>query len=276
MLETVEVRNTAGTLLTLSLTDIDVGYMVEDIKGLDPVKAVLVSSSFAGMDGTQYKSSRREERNLLIKLALEPDFVIGNTVEELRHHLYNFFMTKAEVKLKFIMSSGLEVDIDGRVESCEAPPFSQEPEVDVSIICFEPDFVDRRPPGQIVTGNTVSTTDETLVDYEGTVETGIDFVLNVNRTVNEFTIYHRRPDGSVGTLNFAANLLNGDVLNISTVSGNKIITLNRGGTITSLLYGMSPQSDWIELQKGHNYIRVYAVGAPIPFVFGYFNRYGAL
>ncbi len=54
MLIKVEARTSSGALLILPLDDVSSGYVVEEIEGLDPVKATLVSSSFAQADGEQY------------------------------------------------------------------------------------------------------------------------------------------------------------------------------------------------------------------------------
>lgn len=273
MLTKVEVRTSQGNLLNLPLDDVSAGLVVENIEGLDPVKATIVSSSFARLDGTQYQSSRREARNVKFRLGLEPDY-ITDSVSDLRSRLYGFFMPKSEVSLRFIMSSGLSVDIPGRVESFETPLFTKEPAVDISIVCFDPDFVDPT----LVTMSDFSTALETeiLVPYSGTVETGVVFSLLVDRVVSEFTIYHRPPDDTFRTLDFSTPLSAGDVLTISTVSGAKGATLTRAATDSSVLYGISPQSNWIELMPGDNYIRVYAAGAAIPFTIDYTTKYGGL
>lgn len=272
MLVKVEVRTRQGNLLSLPLEDISDGIIVGDIEGLDPVKATLVSSSFAGLDGQQYQSSRRDLRNIRIKLDLDPDPT--DTVRDLRNRLYGFFMPKSEVDLRFYMEDGLTVNISGRVESFEAQLFTAEPAADISIICFDPDFQGLAPV--VISGNTVSTNAEFLINYEGTVETGIEFTLLPNRTLTEFAIYHRAPDDTMRILEFAAPLAVGDMLNISTVSGSKGATLLRTGTSTSVLYGISPQSNWTELASGPNYFTVYAVGAAIPFQIKYVNKYGGL
>ena len=273
MINSVEVRNAAGTLLTLSLEDPSNGYEVRDIGGLDQVKATLVSSSFAGVDGSQYQSSRREERNITIKLGFDPDYVLSS-VRSLRNNLYNWFTTKQEVHLKFFVDDDLEVNISGRVETCETPLFSDSPEVNISILCFDPDFVDEE---EIVEeGFTVSTTDEFFINYEGTVETGMVFVLELDRDVSDFVIYHTPPDGSTRIFTFEAALLDGDILTINSNRGNKGIILNRGGTLSNLLYGRTPSSAWIELQHGFNNFRVYTTGAAVPFTMTYTNRYGGL
>lgn len=273
MLSKVEVRGAQGNLLTLLLEDVVEGLLVEEIEGLDPVKATIVSSSFATMDGAQYQSSRREARNIKIKLGLEPDPTV-DTVRTLRKRVYDFFMPKAPVDLRFFMEDGLTVDIAGRVESCDTPMFAEEPTVDISIINFDPDFLKLTPT--VLTGSTTATTTETLVAYDGTVETGIEFVLSVDRTIGEFTIYHRLPNDEVRSLDFSAALVSGDVLKISTVTGNKGATLTRSSVTSPIMYGISPQSNWTELASGDNHIRVYAEGAAIPYTIQYVTRYGGL
>lgn len=269
----VEARNVQGSLLSLPFEDISGGYLVADVDGIGPVKATIVSSGYAGQDGTQYQHSRRDDRNILIRVELHPDFVT-NSVQSLRRRLYDYFMTKSEVFLRLYDTDGPTVDISGRVEDCKPAIFTQTPAVDISIICFDPDF--KELESIQVNGMSTATEDEMLIEYSGTVETGIEFVMNVDRALTDFTIYHRPPDGTLKTLDFAHPLLAGDILTINTVSGNKRVTLTRSGSDSSLLRGMSPQSNWIELSKGDNYIRVYAEGAGIPFSISYLTRHGGL
>ena len=271
MLTLVEIRNAAGLMLSLPLDNSDNGFWIKDFDGLDPVKATIVSSSFAGMDGQQYQSSRRESRNLLLKLGLEPN---EGTVQDLRKRLYSFLMPKSPVSLRYYMADTLTVDIDGRVESLEADRFTKEPEADISIMCFDPDFYALEPTE--ITGMYTSDVDPTLVTYTGTVETGVLLTVNVNRSVDAFTVYHLPPNDELQILEFAAALVAGDVIEINTVAGNKYARLTREGTTSSILYAVSPQSKWIELQTGVNELRVEAEGDAIPLTFEYLNKYGAL
>lgn len=274
MLTLVEVRNIAGTLLSLQLDDVSDGFVVQNIRGLDPVKATLISSDYAQQDGAQYHSARRDMRNIVITMGLEPQNPFTATVKSLRTQLYSFFMPKSLVELRFIDSGGLTVTISGRVESFETPLFAEESVVNISILCFDPDF--QELTSETVTGDTVSDTTETLVTYDGTVETGLIFVLNVDRTEDAFTIYHRAPSGVITSMDFAGSLLADDVLTINTITGTKGAVLTRTAVDSSVLYGVSAQSTWIELQPGENYIRVYATGDPIPWEITYTNRYGGL
>jgi|SRR5687767_4177299 len=273
MLNQIEVRNAAGTLQTFVLDDVADGYVLEGVDGLDPVKATIVTSDFATLDGVQYQSSKLQSRNLLVYLGLEPDY-ISTSVRDLRNGLYAWFMPKSAVNLRFFDTDGPTVSIDGRVESFEAPLFAKEPQAVISIICPDPDFVELTPVDG--SGNTVSDTTEFLIDYDGTVETGIKFTLNLNRSESDFVIYHRLPDNTIKSLEFTATLLDLDTLVIDTNVGQKGITLTRSGVQSSLLYGMSSQSSWFALQPGANYFRFYATGAAIPFTYQFTNRYGGL
>lgn len=274
MLTRVDVSTPQGDLLSFQLDDDTSGYLIQEIEGLDPVKATLTSSSFAGMDGAQYQSARLETRNIIISVSLDPN-PLTDTVRGLRNRLYAFFMPKAKVDLTFHDDEGPTVSISGVVEDSPSPLFTQNPTMKISIICFKPDFLGT-VLGYIGDGMTTSGDVGRIVSYPGTSKTGTVIKLNVDRTLNDFTIYHQPPNDDLRQFDFSAPLVAGDVLTISSVTGDKGVTLNRSGTISSLLYGMSPQSRWIELMPGSNTITFYATGAGVPYTIDYVSRYGGL
>lgn len=278
MLVRVEVRTPQGTLLNLPLEDVSDGLFIEEIEGLEPVKATLVSSSFANVDGEQNHSSRREARDVKLKVGLETNYAT-NTVRSLRSLLYSYFMPKSTVFLRFVHDDDFAVDIVGTVETFETPIFTKEPQADISVRCFNPDFV--VPSPTVLELVTVDGTEENEgwldIDYDGTVETGIVLELSLNRVENLITVYNQSPSSGLRQLDFSAPLVVGDTLRLSTVSGAKGATLTRAGTITSVLYGVDPQSAWLTLEQGINRFRVYATGTPaIPYTLEYLTRYGGL
>lgn len=273
MLTKVEARNAAGTVLTLPFQDVSGGYILESIGGLDPVKATIVTASYATLDGTQYQSARRDNRNLILKLGFAPDWVM-TTPKALRDNLYKWFMTKQQVELRFYEDDGLIVSAMGRVEDMKSPRFVAEPDATISVICFKPDFIGMT--NELVSGNSVSTAAESTVNYIGTSETGFVFTLNVNRAISGFALYNRGIDNLQYEMDFAATLAAGDIITISTVSGNKYATLTRGGVVTSILYGVSPSSPWLVLSPGANQLRLLVSGAAIPYTIAYTDKYGGL
>lgn len=273
MLNKVEVTNAQGIMLPLSLVNPDLGFKVRDVEGLDPVKATIVSSSQALLDAKVYQSSQREERNIKIKMGVEPDWIL-TTVEDLREQLYDYFMPKAILYQKYYRDGKPPVDIVGYVESFDFPLFTADPVGTASIICLDSDFVD--PVPVVLPGSTVSTLVETPYTYAGNIETGFVFQLNVNRDLSGFTLYNTAADSVLKQLAFVYPLINGDVVRISTVPGDKYVRVTRGGVTSDILYAMSPTSNWLQFFKGVNKFRAYAEGASIPYTITYKTRYGGL
>lgn len=273
MLSKVNVTNSRGAVLTLNMEEDEGHYQVADIEGLDPVKATLVSSSYAGEDGEEFQSAKLPARNIKYKLDLEADFD-PKSYSDLRRDLYTYFMPKAKISQRFFLTSGLYVDIEGIVEGIAAPLFTDDPIANISVMCYKPDFID--PQMVTVEGLTVDDDTNTEIDYPGTVEAGTVLTVHVNRSVGEISIYNTDEGGNLFQLDFTYALLNGDSLVISSLRGNKGITLTRATVPSSVLYGRSPQSSWISLFEGLNQFRVYADGAPIPYTLEYVVRYGGL
>ncbi len=273
MLTKVEVDNLQGGTLSLPLQNPTSGFYVKEIEGLDPVKASIVTSSFAQLDGSQFQNSSRDNRNIILTIGIEP-YYGASTVRELRSALYAFFMPKTTVSLGFFEDGVHFVDIQGVVESCEAAIFSKDPEVVVSIVCFNPNFV--APDSVTVTGNTVSGDTEQTIAYEGTIETGFLFSIAVNRTISDFTIYNRRPSGEVRQFPFSASLIADDVVEISTQARQKSAVLTRASADSSILYAVDPHAIWLNLWPGDNFIRVLTSGAAIPWSIEYTPKYGGL
>lgn len=274
MITRVEVRNKQGALLNLQLDDDTDSFHVLDIDGLGPVKATLVSSSFAQLPGGQLNSKRREARNIKFQLGLNPDPAAPESYESLRFQLYEFFMSESDVSLRFFTDGGLTVDILGTVETCDPSIFDQEPAMQVSIMCYNPDLFDPTPVQ--LTGDTVSDSTTTPITYDGHIETGVVFVLNVDRTLTDFTLYYTLPSGEIRSMDFSGALESGDTLTISTVPRSKSVTLVRSGISSSMLWAISPQSTWMTLERGVNEFRAYATGAAIPYTLDYTKKYGAL
>lgn len=276
MLYKLEARNSRGAVLELVLEDISDGFVLEDVDGLDPVDSSISSSDFAQQDGAEFQSARRIPRHITLKVGLEPQDS-SQTVRGLRRSLYSFFMPKKGVSLRFFDQTGddeLVVDISGWIESFKSKLFSKEPSVDISITCLKPDLLEIEPVD--LSGETTDDATETLIDYEGSVDTGINFTLNVDRTISELTFYHRGPDDVIQSMEIAIPMESGDVFEVSTVPGNKYARLNHLGTLTYVAYAISPQSTWHMLSEGENYIRVYAEGDPIPYDISYITRHGGL
>lgn len=272
MLNRVDVLNRRGMTLSLPMMENTSGYQIADIEGLDPVKANLVSTSYAGQNGEQYQGSTRAARDLKFIIDLQPHG--SDNYFSLRKNLYTYFMPQSEVGMRFFLDSGLYVDLKGVVETHSSPQFAKDPVVQIGVRCFQPDFLD--PRVVILEGLTVDDSENTPIEYPGNLEASTIFRLFLNRPETDFAIYNTPEDGIVRQLNFSGTLLSGDELIISSVKNQKGIKLIRSGIESSYLRGRTPQSAWIELFEGINQFRVYASGDPIPYELEYVVRYGAI
>lgn len=280
LLKKLSVINWMDDLLELPLEDTSSGYIVKSVDGLGPVKATLASSNYANQDGAQFYSGRREVRNLIIRLGLTTD--TNTSIFELRSQLYRFLMPNTEALFKFSIQdhqegTDLDVQITGRVESLEPSIFAKEPTVDISVLCFDPDFTEE---------NNVafqSTTDFGWTDimYRGTVETGFRLVILPDRNIPYFSATLQHPNGDEMSLSFTRPIVSGNVVEVDSRRGSKGATLiTGGGHIESALYGISPSSSWLYLRPGMNQVRLdtdaesWAYGMPYNLL--YSRRYGGL
>lgn len=273
MLTQVDIMNPHGDTLSLQLLDTSNGFVVKEITGLDPVNATLTTSVMAQRDGAQAQNARRETRNITMKLGLAPDFVVS-TVDSLRQSLYGWFMPKLNIGMSFYKDGVLYATASGQVESFENALFSADPEIDISIICYDPDLY---APAAVTTSlATVSTTDTHTFAYEGTTETGVIFTLTIDRTVTDFTLYNTAPDNSVQAFIISGSFVAGDVVTINSIAGQKSVIMTRSGIDSSILYWMDTSSTWITLQKGNNLFRAFADGAALAYTFTYTPKYGGI
>lgn len=274
MLTQVDIVNTQNQVLSLPFSNISSGYFVKKIDGLDPVKADIIGSPFASLDGELYQRARREPRNILISLGVAPTYSL-NSVQSLRNSLYTFFMPKQRVFMKFYYDNVYSASIFGYIEVNDSPLFLKDPSVDISAICIDPDFL-KSGGVTTVSGNTVTGSSEQIVAYPGTVATGFLFTLNSNASLTGFTIYNRQPNNDVKLLTFEDGILSGDKIEISTEFRDKYALRTRSATINSVLYGVKPISKWFPLEPGNNNIRVQASATGVPFTIKYTTRYGGL
>lgn len=272
MLETIKATNELGQTATVSLLDQNGGFLVKNVDGLDPVDAILASSSFALLDGETEQSVRRGARDIIMTFGLLDGYT-SFSIKELRDQLYNFFMTKRKVVLTFT-EDGEDYLIGGTVEKCAPNRFSKDPEVVITVRCEKPDFLNPEPV--VLNGVTVNTNVTIPIWYAGTSPTGVDLTVNIDRSLTDITLYVTDGGGTTQSFLVSSQFQAGDVLEISTSQGEKQVVLVRSNTRTSLLYAVSPYAQWVQLKPGQNQIRVYALGNPMNWHMEYLERYGAL
>lgn len=278
MIKTVTVTNYLGDKMILDLFNPKrSGFAVKGITGLGPVKATVNTTEVPTDDGSLYNSARLNERNIVISLGF--DWI--PLIEDARHKTYQYFPLKKKLNLVFETDRRV-VQTDGYVESNDPDIFSSSEGCSISIICPDPGFYPyganaiTRTPFYVITPlfefpfENESLTAPTLefgniehnivrsIWYDGDEEVGIKLILQALGVVKNVTFRNveTRESMQLDTNRLAQltgqGIVSGDEITISTVRGEKGVTLLRNGQTTNVLNCINRGADWFKLSKGEN------------------------
>jgi hypothetical protein len=253
---------------------------VRNIDGLGPVKADILSTQFATGDGELFQGSSVGKRNIVMTLGFNPDWE-EQTMSSLRHQLYRYLLPKAWTKLRFFSDDMPTVDIEGYVESFEPNIFSQDPEVQVSIICPKPDFIE--VDAIVYTGLVDAGVSVLEFEYEGTVETG--FEVRIDQTpanvsyVGALQVLMQQEPSDPEIFISSSITVNGTYyFKLSTIRNAKRVSkvAIADGAVTNLLQYVDDDSVWPSIKPGTNLFSMVAAENDQAWTLAFFNRFGGL
>jgi hypothetical protein len=289
MIKSITITNYLGESIKIFLAqdNPDHGLLIKSIEGLGPAKANINTTNLATNDGSLYNSARLDSRNILIKFL----FGFAPTIEDSRQRTYRYFPIKKP--LEFLIETDNRIaKTSGYVESNEPDIFSKDESNSISIICPDPYFYSA---GENGTNTTIfygteplfefvfsnESLDESMIEfgaienetektvyYDGDAEIGIVITIHALGEARNITIYNTgtREVMRIDTTKIqeitGSGIIAGDDIIISTVRGEKTITLLRGGHYINILNALDKGSDWFTLTKGDN-------------VFAYVAEYGS-
>lgn len=272
MFYTLILENQSGVQLNLSTTANQ--YMTSKIDGLNPPAGTISTSTYAGMDGSYLNNAFIEKRNVVISFQMR-----GIDIEKRRHLLYRVVKPSRYIKV-FYKTAGIDVYTEGYVETCEISNFDALTSGQISIICPDPywystsavyayysqvtgafyfPFPESDAPFSL---GVYSTTDNITIQNDGD-ETGFTIQIEAlsSETVTEIaavtpTIYN----ADTGEyLQIKGDILKGDVITITTKTGNKTVSLTRNGVDSNIINRLVSGSTWLSLREGKNTFHVQAV-----------------
>lgn len=257
----------------------DDAIQVRNIEGLGPVKASITTTPFATGRGALYQGSTVDTRNIVLTLGLNPDFVTYPSMHELRRILYRYLLPEAWTKLRFYTNEIPPVEIEGYVESFEPNMFSEDPEVQVSIICPNPDFMD--PVPTVITGTVTEMADDGIeFEYIGSVPAGLELKVQPSDANPSFTGQIIVTMGPPPEKSFYVDPVTIDATNelrIATWPAKKVESVDGFGASTNLLADVSASSVWPIVRVGTNKI---VVNSDADFgqqwTMAFFSRFGGL
>lgn len=285
MLTKLDIQGPRTSVLSLPISGDEVpdsSLQILNIDGLGPVKADVNTMSFAEIDGAAYLGTPLVGgRNIVITFGLNPDWA-DQTVAGLRRMLYEYFMPKLPVTLAFESLHMPKCGISGTVESVEPNIFSKDPEVQVSVICPDPDLV------SVVATTTTgvvgfSGSDTQVIEYAGTVPSGILLKVRSSTARPTFagvlTVVNTQLVAQ--TFTATATINSTQRYELSSHRGSRYVRSvnNSSSAITNLLRTTPNTIVWPELIYGDNTIGVFAPSsgtAGQAWELSYFERFGGI
>lgn len=256
----------------LSLTD-NPNYSIAEIGGLGPVSADIHRSTIPDKDGSQFNSSRKNERNITIELY--PEY----PVDENRIALYSFFKTKEWIRFYF-KNRLRDVYCDGYIETVEDDLFKNRQSVMISIICPGAYFIGvddleqeegashkklkkkynlvefpASIPAEGIAFTEYLKYQKLLITNKGDVDSGLILKIIFQGKTKTITIANETTEQKM-VIDYEFRV--GDILTINTNQGEKDILLLRNGTESSLINYLSDDSEWLVAYSGENILSVSA------------------
>lgn len=243
MITAVGVRSTgvyAREFARLSLQGPSSGdpYFARAIVGLDADEIVPKFYGNARETGTKFYNFVPKERELVMRIVLNPNFENGETYAGVRDELYRLISSArgGNVELYFYEGAGVKSAITGQITKFEVPHFSKTPEVQITITCKDPFF---RGISTVELYNTDLGSGNFLNVYDSisTAPHGMTWTLTftANFTANLY-IRDAINEDWYFTVAYDAGrpIETGDVLTICSNPETKCVTLDKGGLGTTL------------------------------------------
>lgn len=227
--------------IDLPIVDLDptASYILKAADGLGPPS---VSPRIA-----QGRSNGKivADREIVIRVELQPDYTVGEKVSDLRDGLYGLLTpgVSDEVEVQLLDGATVVATVKGQAKNPEINPFSTAPEMQITISCYTPylsapaSTLVATPPNKLFP----------VVLNEGSAPAG--FTMEVNFIDTRGWWFFTRGDQK---MRFDYPFINGDILKFSTQYGNRYVRLERAGVTTNILKSLSFDSTWIQLHGGLN------------------------
>lgn len=275
MIRSITVTNHLDDSLKLDLArPEESGLIVCSVSGLGPVTAAINLTESATIDGASYNSSRLSSRNIVLQLK----YLFLGSIEDARQLSYKYFPIKKRIRLVIETDNRL-CETYGWVESNSPNIFSKMSTTQISIICPDPYFYSLETNRTVFSGvddafefpfsnesldddvivlGDMRTNTEQTVFYSGDAEVGFTMTAHMIGPVTNFAVYDSATRSSMKissarlTAITGADFKLGDDLVISTLKGNKSVSLFREGLYINLINCLDRNATWFTLSKGDN------------------------
>ena len=229
-------------------------YSVRTILGLDADEIISKYYGTGLVSGKKMYDMRLKPREVVVRIVLNPDVRIGETVGTVRDNLYKAISARrsGNVTLQFKSGATVIASLFGFITKFEVPYFTKLPEVQITVNCDDPTFRAINPV--VMEPEEMSALNPTFVpDSLSTAPHGFTFQVTMTGTLASFTIQDvpTTPDWT-WVVTPSGGFLSGDQLFFSSEFSNKYCYMIRGATTTHLMDKISLNSIWPTIFPGQN------------------------
>ena len=242
-------------------------FLLSDAEGLYESKNTVYLSENSMIDGATYQGSVAKYRDIELTLT-----DVGNYPEN-RDALNRLFKEKSKGTLIFWEADASPRKIDYYVEKCNSSGEDPFREHEISLICPDPFFYDldasseemaswvsaftfpfASPSTGFVFGYKDNSRIQTIQNDFAEDNIGITIVLSCLGAVTNPSITHIETNSSIhiGHSGKTFNMIAGDIVTITTATGNKHVTLTRDGVTSEINHYLTEDSVFIQLMRGSN------------------------
>lgn len=275
MIKSITATNFLGESLKIDLHRPEQsGLVISDITGLGAGDADVNISELATIDGGMFNSARLTSRNVVMSFLYYDD---GNA-DKHRQTTYKYFPLKKVVKLTIETDTRI-AELSGIVESNTHNIFSPTAGCTISIMCpdpymysvdttttslsgidpiFEFPFCDEIGDEDTLILSDIRIIKDRSVYYVGDADVGVTINIHALGDVRDLVIYDTNTrekiaidDAKLAALTGSSISARDDII-ISTVKGNKTVTLIRNGVSTNIINAIDRNMSWFQLTKGDN------------------------
>lgn len=220
-------------------------YILKASDGLGPPEIDVMLAETRNEESV-YQGSRTHGREPVIRIGLNPDHGVGQTASDLRSSMYGLLTPgpSGDIRLEVVDGETVVAQTHGHAKRLETVPFSETPEVQLTMACLEsylqdPNVLYLDPGGSQSAPEILNT---------GTAPTGFHMEVIFTANLSSWSLI----DVNGQKMEFDYDFLSGDKLAIDTRGGHRGIWLTRDDVTTSILYSLAPGSVWHRLHGGNN------------------------
>lgn len=242
-------------------------FFLAGVEGIYDAENIVYVSQNSMIDGAVYQGSVAKYRNIVLRLKDKDNY------PENRNLLNRLFKEKAKGTLVFQEADASPRKIDYYVESMESSEDYFPRVHEISLICPDPFFYDldasseemaswvsaftfpfASPSTGFIFGYKDNSRIQTIQNDIAEDNIGITVIMSCMGGVTNPSITHIETNDSIhiGHESKPFEMITGDIVTITTATGNKHVTLTRDGQTSEINHYLTEDSVFIQLMRGSN------------------------